>query len=251
MSEIEFAYQLLKREARPPQLIAVTGTNGKSTVTAMIAHILSIPIAGNFGVPLIQFVGKGHSAIVVEVSSYQLETTIEFCPQVSVVTNITPDHLERHKTMAAYVASKSHACRFQTPSESVVYLDDDSWVNQVVGDSGATRYPISMASDLTRRIQAYSDTLSDGNGLGLIGAHNHLNAAMAVQATAVLGVGVDDALVRLSTFLPLPHRMEWVATIQDRDFFDDSKATNPDSTLVAIQAFSRPIHLLLGGKIKV
>ena len=251
MSEIEFAYQLMQRMPDPPQLIAVTGTNGKSTVTAMIAHILSIPVAGNIGVPVFEWVGRNAPMIVVEVSSYQLEQVKEFRPEVAIITNITPDHLERHKTMARYSEAKAAVFQAQTSDQTVVILAGDPWIESIIGTSHSEIRRVSPEDELTRTVADHSRAVqAEGKGLGLIGAHNHLNAAMAIAAVLPFGMSVPDALARLTDYAPLPHRMEWVATVAERTFFDDSKATNPDTTLEPVAAFHQPVHLILGGKDK-
>lgn len=251
MSEIEFAYQLMQREPEPPRLIAVTGTNGKSTVTAMIAHILSIPFAGNVGIPLIEWVGRDAPVIVVEVSSYQLEQVIDFRPDVAIITNITPDHLERHKTMGRYAEAKTGVFRTQTSDQTLVVLAGDSWIETIIRTARPQIRSLSAKDELTLAVADHSRAVQvEGKGLGLIGAHNHLNAAMAIAAVMPFGMSVPDALARLTDYVPLPHRMEWVTTVNGRSFFDDSKATNPDSTLVAVDAFDQPVHLILGGKDK-
>ena len=251
MSEIEFAYQLFQREATPPELIAVTGTNGKSTITAMIAHILSIPYAGNIGVPLIEWVGQNVPRIVVEVSSYQLETVIDFRPEVAVITNITPDHLERHKTMDRYAQAKAAVFRNQRPDDTLIVLAGDQWIDGILDGARANQRSIGTDDELTRLVADHARRAqATGNGMGLIGAHNHLNAAMAIAACVPFGMSPGRALDRLMSYQPLPHRMEWVAMIGGRLFFDDSKATNPESTLVAVAAFDQPVHLIVGGKDK-
>ena len=107
ISEVEFAYLLIQQQESIPKIIGITGTNGKSTVTALIAHCLEVPPLGNFGDPLINYVGTKHPYLVVELSSYQLERTIEFKPDIAIILNITPDHLERHKTVEEYSFQKS------------------------------------------------------------------------------------------------------------------------------------------------
>ncbi|NBV43181.1 UDP-N-acetylmuramoyl-L-alanine--D-glutamate ligase, partial [bacterium] len=251
VSEIEFAFRWMASLSAAPVLIGVTGTNGKSTITAMIAHILNIPFAGNIGVPLVSYVGQPIPMIVVELSSYQLEQCMEFRPEVAVITRITPDHLERHGTMANYAAAKGRICASQKESDHVIFPSDDALVLGLVSRSRAVRHPVSDNDELVNRIALKARIWEmEGIGYGVIGAHNHINAAMAVKAAVCLGMGESEAIERLKTYQPLPHRMEWVANWEGRRFFDDSKATNPESTMVAVDAFSDPIHLILGGKDK-
>ncbi|NDC82157.1 UDP-N-acetylmuramoyl-L-alanine--D-glutamate ligase [bacterium] len=251
MSEIEFAYQMFKKKLRPPKLVAVTGTNGKSTITSMIGHILDAPISGNIGRPFIACADLEDPIIIVEVSSYQLETVIEFSPSVSVVSNITPDHLERHGTMAAYAAAKSRVFMNQLAKDVLVAHGSDVMVQSIITQCPAQQVLLTPTSELTLTIaRLAAGAQANGNARGLIGSHNHLNGAMAVAASVALGWQESDAIEKLLSYLPLPHRMEWVRHIDGRDFFNDSKATNPESTLVAVSSFASPVHLLLGGKDK-
>jgi UDP-N-acetylmuramoylalanine--D-glutamate ligase len=212
---------------------------------------LNIEYAGNIGVPLIEFVGQSSACIVVELSSYQLETVVEFIPDVAIITNITPDHLERHGTMVAYAAAKAAVFRNQTSLHPLIYLEGDDWIEAIVADAPSQKWPLSISSPLVHAVAHRAETLQkQGRGRGLIGSHNHLNGAMAVAAACAMGISEPDALARLASYEPLEHRLEWVATVDGKSFFDDSKATNPDSTMVAVAAFHDPIHLILGGKDK-
>jgi UDP-N-acetylmuramoylalanine--D-glutamate ligase len=242
ISEIEFAYRLLKLADTPPKIIAVTGTNGKTTVTALIAHILQIPYAGNIGVPLMEFVGqeKKLAAIVVELSSYQLETCADFKPDIAIMLNITPDHLERHKTMQNYVAAKAKIFAKQTDTDSLIYWQADEFLTNLSCQAKSKKYPYSLKSK-------ERDIIKEIN---LIGDHNILNATAAIICARLCGL--SDSLIskRLATFQTVEHRIELVLNERKRVFYNDSKSTNPDSTIVAINACSKPINLIIGGKDK-
>lgn len=240
ISEIEFSYRIITSLNQKPFLIGVTGTNGKSTVSALIAHLLQVPVCGNFGVPLIHFVGKNYPALVVELSSYQLETCTTFAPDVAVFLNLTEDHLERHKTMEEYGRQKSKIFSKQTASQYLIYFDQDSWVKKIVGGASSKLIPFSLKSPEANWTKSEV----------LYGQHNTLNVVASVLAARCYGLSDHDIQERIKTFLPLEHRLETVVRYKDATIINDSKATNPDSTMVAVLAFHQPIHLILCGKDK-
>jgi UDP-N-acetylmuramoylalanine--D-glutamate ligase len=242
ISEIEFAYLLLKKQIIMPRIIGVTGTNGKTTVTAFIAHVLKIPYAGNIGIPLISYVGQEPTpaAIVVELSSYQLEMCFEFKPDISIILNITPDHLARHGTIENYIKQKSKIFKNQTAKDTVIYWEEDIAVCKMINNSKATKNPYS----------AHSQEKALASNIQLIGPHNILNAIAVIKCARIMGITESDIKEGLTTFLPIEHRIEKVITHNKRIFINDSKSTNPDSTIVAVKSFRAPINLILGGKDK-
>jgi UDP-N-acetylmuramoylalanine--D-glutamate ligase len=252
VSEIEFAYRYLIATDTPPTLIGITGTNGKSTVTAMVAHILDCPMAGNIGIPLITYVPENPNAIppkhlAIELSSYQLETCSTFKPQIAILLGLTPDHIDRHPTMESYAAAKQHLIAAQTADDLVIYDAENPWSKSIAESSQARKKPVSKTDPLYQKIVALTQRQ---NCLGLIGTHNHMNALCAGLAAAACGLSDEQILDKLSSFQALPHRIEWVGTLNGCRVFNDSKATNPESTAVALTAFDKPIHLILGGKDK-
>lgn len=241
--EIDWAAHLFSRPTSQyhPRLIGVTGTNGKTTVTAMISHILECPSAGNIGVPLITHVDvPGHEWVVVELSSFQLNFSQILCPEISVITNITPDHLAWHGTMDAYIQAKSKICSRQTESNHVIYWDDDTLVQGIVAKSRAIHHPFTLNT---------VDDLQLENSQ-LVGAHNKLNMAAAALACVAAGVSIDHIRAAIKTFRPVEHRIEFVSEWDGRRYYNDSKATNPDSTRVAVAAFEHPIQLIICGQDK-
>ena len=244
ISEIEFAYRLFHRPGSPyrPKLIAVTGTNGKTTVTSLISHLLGMPAAGNIGTPLIDYVDSPSRPewLVVELSSYQLEFCTTFRPEIAVLTNITPDHLLRHKTMENYACQKAKIFGQQRPSDTLIYFNEDTYVSDCVSRAQAMLQPYSLKSP----------ELSLLTNSKLVGNHNQLNMLAGLYAAKAAGLDMDLILSRLATFTPVEHRLEFVRNYHNRPFYNDSKATNPDSTLVAVDAFTDPIHLILCGQDK-
>jgi UDP-N-acetylmuramoylalanine--D-glutamate ligase len=241
ISEIEFAYRLLKKTNPKIKIIGITGTNGKTTVTSLIAHMLDIPAAGNIGVPLISFVGNADiSAIVVELSSYQLETCTTFKPDISILLNITPDHLERHQTIKEYTFQKSKIFVNQNKLDHLIYFEDDLNIQSIINNLSVNLHPYSLASPEFDKLINFK----------LIGAHNKLNAVACWKVAQLMNMEESKTLEKIASFEPVEHRIEHVLNYQDRIFYNDSKSTNPDSTMVAITSFDQPISLILGGKDK-
>jgi len=242
ISEIELAYRLMHDSKSPPTLIGVTGTNGKTTVTSLIAHILDAPVAGNIGVPLITFVDVAEHlpVIVVELSSFQLETCVSLKPKISIVLNVTEDHLKRHKTMEEYTRQKKKVFACQDAQDYLIYNAQDLLVCEMVIDAKAQKIPFSVPDP--------DDALAEH--LPLVGKHNQLNALAAIKAARLMGLSDDAIRLKLETFTGVRHRIQYVGTYEGRQFYNDSKATNPDSTIVALQAFSQPVCVILCGEDK-
>ncbi len=280
ISEVEFAW---RESAADSVWVAITGTNGKTTTTALTAHLLQtcgLPAAavGNIGDTCLDGVAQGSIGYyVAEVSSYQLASTARFKPDVAVLLNITPDHLKWHRSFEAYCEAKRkiYACcdesctvvmdatndvvrgyvrqlRNQTPNEhafSVIPLGTAQGLySSMIDTCGAKQAAYVDKSVLTVVCNGTRHTLGDVADLQIKGQHNASNALAA--ASAALALGCDDALVRqgLASFQPLEHRIEPCGTVEGVRCYNDSKATNVDATLKALAAFGteRPL-VLLGG----
>jgi UDP-N-acetylmuramoylalanine--D-glutamate ligase len=249
IGELELAWRLL-----PNEFIAVTGTNGKTTTVGLLGAIhreagLAAAVAGNVGAPLSGLVGElsADAVVVCEASSFQLEDTIEFAPEAAVLLNAAPDHLDRHGSFDAYLAAKLQVFARQGNDDVAV-----APVGLGVEDLGgcARRVCFGAGGELDDRAGHLwwdGEPLIAHDEIRLRGAHNRANAAAA--AAIALARGVDPGAVRaaLSAFEGVEHRLEEVATIEGVLYVNDSKATNVDSTLVALDAFEEPIHLILGG----
>lgn len=269
MGEPEFAYRL-----SPERWIGVTGTNGKTTTTSLICHLLhaaGVPAeaVGNIGTTPISAVDDrvAGSWFAAELSSYQLATTSALHPRVAALLNITPDHLAWHRSLEAYAAAKQKIFQNQTAGDLAVICVDDAGAAAAVPAARATGaavcelshrdtgapYAAFLDADgvLTVRFDGVVHRLCASSALHITGEHNCINALAA--AAAVLWVGASDAdVVRgLTTFSPLEHRIESVATIAGVEYVNDSKATNTDAVEKALTAFpDRPVILLLGGSDK-
>ena len=251
-------------------MVAITGTNGKSTTTTLCGAMLGAKgrptfVGGNLGTPLSEAVGthpaRTGGTCVVEVSSFQLETVRTFRPQVAVLLNISPDHLDRYPDFAGYIAAKRRIFAAQTASDfAVINIDDPNvetaarsiqsrcilisthralgvggWIE---GDSLCVRLPGGP-------IEYYPAQLP-----GLVGRHNQENALAALVASRLLGTLPAEARLALVSFRSLPHRMELVGDFNDVEFYDDSKGTNVGAVVAALDGFPRKVVLIAGGKDK-
>lgn len=261
-SEIELAYRFLNGK-----LIGITGSNGKTTTTTLVDHILRqagfpTKLAGNIGTPLISQVGETtHSTITVaELSSFQLELIETFRPDISVLLNLTPDHLDRHKTLAAYAAAKARIFANQTRDDFAVLNADDS-ASAAFAPSRSrvlwfSRKKIVVPGAYVRdgRIvfahHGEEELVLAVNEIPLPGAHNLENVLAAVVATRLAGVRPAQIEAGIKSFSGVEHRIEFVAEINGVRYYNDSKATNVDATLKALEAFPGRIIVILGGKDK-
>jgi UDP-N-acetylmuramoylalanine--D-glutamate ligase len=243
ISEIEYAFRVLKERGISPFIIAVTGTNGKTTVTEMISHLLDIPALGNIGIPFIDSIDslKTGEKIVLELSSYQLDRCIHFVPDIAVLLNLSPDHLARHKTMENYALAKSNLVHNMTAEHHVIFNSDDMWMTDISAGSIATKQPFSLASEIGG---LWTNSFVKG-------FHNKLNAIAAMLVARQCGM--SDVLIseKINTFKSAEHRMEFVRELKGRLIFNDSKATNPDATLKAASSFNAPVHVILTGEDKL
>jgi UDP-N-acetylmuramoylalanine--D-glutamate ligase len=270
LSELEIAWRIAEAEAPGKhRWIAVTGTNGKSTTTTWIAEVLKragrpVVLAGNIGAPLSGFLdGDGPRDFVLEVSSFQLETVERFRPHVAVLTNVTPDHLDRHPDFAAYAAAKARLFARQEADDFAVLHADDA-----VAPTVATRARRVLFSRRGRPRGAEAAAwLEDGalrcdvggparavlaaDRLALPGAHNLENALAALSAAACLRVPEAAVVAGLTSFEGLPHRSQLVAEKDGVRWVDDSKGTNVDATAKSLEGRkAQSVLLILGGRDK-
>ena len=243
ISEIELAYQILSKP-----IIAVTGTNGKTTTTTLIGEMLKaggkkVAVAGNIGTPLVSVDDSQLDYIVAEISSYQLETSQTFNPWVSLILNIQPDHLARHGSMAEYMRQKARIFANQSGDDYLIYNADDPVVVTMAKTAQAKLVPFSK--------QELSIITCEPSQIKIPGRHNLENALAATQAANLCGVSAEIIAKVLKSFPGVEHRIELVKEVRGVKYFNDSKATNPDSTLVALETFAgQPVVLILGGKDK-
>ena len=261
-SEIELAWRFLRG-----RLIAITGSNGKTTVTSLVGHILSAAgtppiVAGNIGTPLIARVAESTAAgiTVAEVSSFQLEAIDKFRPDIAVLLNLTPDHLDRHASFAAYSRAKARIFENQLEGDAALLNADDTAASQYAPE----RPRVYWFSRLKRvsagaclhgdhiifRRDGESTLLLERADIALRGQHNLENVLAAACAAFLAGAEPASIAAGVRTFPGVEHRLEFVAEIAGVSFFNDSKATNVDATLKAIDAFPGRLLVIMGGQDK-
>ncbi len=250
ISEIEFASRFTKS-----RIIGITGSNGKTTTTSLIYHIfktggLDVAVGGNIGKSFARLLAEEpeHDFYVLELSSFQLDGIHTFRPYISILLNITPDHLDRYDyKMANYVASKFRITMNQTEDDIFITNKEDLEIKRFRDTNiiQPNEWVISthFDSDLLRGRFDMSKT-------NLRGPHNYFNASCAIASAIVCGVGDAKIQKGLETFVNAPHRLEFVANINGTDYINDSKATNVDSVFWALKAMKKPIVLILGGQDK-
>ena len=258
--EIELAYELGQGT-----VIAITGTNGKTTTTTLVgeimaAHCKDVDVVGNIGNPytLTALDATEETVTVAEISSFQLETIERFKPQVSAILNITPDHLNRHHTMENYAAAKEAVCKNQTQEEVCVLNYENSYTRdfgercpaRVVWFSSERRLEEGFYLEGEEIFQAkngVSERLMNIHDMKLVGICNVENVMAAMAITLSCGVPMEEILSVIRTFHPVEHRIEFVATKRGVDYYNDSKGTNPDAAIQGIRAMDRPTVLIGGG----
>lgn len=262
ISELELAYR-----AGSAPIIAITGTNGKSTTTALIGHLLKaggqdVRVGGNIGVPFISLVQDApKDYMVLEISSFQLEGAVEFHPRISVLLNITPDHLDRHKTIEHYAALKEKIAVNQTAEDKLILNQDDPWVGRIAAGKRAQKWHFSMHGPVERGCYLDGDRIvfKDGDTEETICRIGDLQVAMQMQVANILpaalvarltGVDASSIAQSLAEFKGLEHRLEWVRDINGVEFVNDSKGTNIGALEKSLHTFAQPIILIAGGQDK-
>lgn len=261
-SEIELAWRFLRGK-----LIAITGSNGKTTTTSLAGHIFEsagIPtiVAGNIGTPLISRVSETSDATVTvaEVSSFQLELIDQFRPDIGLLLNVTPDHLDRHPSLESYARAKGRIFENQTETDAAILNADDAGAAQLTPSRSRVYWfsrtkrvagGIFLRDDqlVFRRDGAESVLLRRGD-IGLRGEHNVENVMAAAAAAFLSGVAPQMIAGAVRSFTAVEHRLEFVAEINGVSYYNDSKATNVDATLKALDAFPGNLLVILGGKDK-
>ncbi|MBE7080935.1 MAG: UDP-N-acetylmuramoyl-L-alanine--D-glutamate ligase [Clostridiales bacterium] len=258
IGELEFGYlQFL------PTIVGITGTNGKTTTATLIDAILiesgaKSMLVGNVGVPLTNKVcdADSDSICVTEVSSFQLETTSSFCPHISCILNIAPDHLERHYTMENYIFLKKRIFKNQKESEYTILNYDDETVRNFSSEVKAKIKYVSLkgkiegAYRLENKLYYNDEFIISEESLSLKGEHNVYNTLFAICVCKLLGIDNQSIINALINFKGVKHRMELIANIGGVDYYNDSKATNTASTITAVENMKKPTILILGGSDK-
>ncbi|MGB7190318.1 MAG: UDP-N-acetylmuramoyl-L-alanine--D-glutamate ligase [Acidobacteriaceae bacterium] len=265
MGELELAARFLKGKT-----LAITGSNGKTTTTSLCGEILAlgglpVQVGGNIGLPVIALVDESRDDgwSVLEVSSFQLETTEQFHPEIAVILNITPDHLDRHGSFENYVAAKERIFARQGAEDALVLNADDDVAMRCAARGGSQVFWFSRkrivrqgaflheGAILFRSSEdAAPEVILKAASIPLKGEHNVENVLAAVCAARLAGVAPEAIRAAVEKFKAVEHRLEFVARIEGVDYYNDSKATNVDAAMKAVGAFPKGIHLILGGKDK-
>ena len=261
--EFEFASRIIDTP-----VIAVTGTNGKSTVVAFLGNVLEnaglkVFVGGNIGTPMMVYAAGERKAdyVVAEVSSFQLDTMETFCPYISMILNLSPDHLDRYADYESYVQSKLRIFRNQGPGQYLVLNDDDKILSSISPASGVSvlRYGIRKKEGRhafleTKKVQASLNgkdpVYFSLESIKLHGEHNRENILGAVLVCLTLGIEPDVIQKSIDDFKGLPSRLEQVAEVDGVMFYNDSKATNIAAAVKAVKSFDQPLILISGGRHK-
>ena len=265
IGELELAARFLRGKT-----VAITGSNGKTTTTALLGEILKesgVPtlVCGNIGVPVVGLIDEStpDTWSVIEVSSFQLESTVEFHPNIAVILNITPDHLDRHGSFENYTRAKERIFAKQDLTDCLVLNADNAPTAAAASRASAKVYWFSVEHAVDQGAwlengfvvyrgakDAAVEPVMPLAGIPLKGVHNVENVLAAVVAARLAGVPAEITRRAIEKFQAVEHRLEYVATVNGVEFYNDSKATNVDATAKAIAAFSSGVHLILGGKDK-
>ena len=258
IGETELAYQCIDIP-----IIAITGTNGKTTTTELTGDMLknsgkNVFVGGNIGTPFSEIVlsGQQYDIAVLEISSFQLDTIETFCPDVAILLNITEDHLNRYANMTQYRESKFRIFLNQKKNHQAILNGQDQYCNKYWTnihsnlywmDSNNPKWQEQTINCQQSIIKTPFQSCFDISKSKLIGHHNRQNMAAAILASQLMGGTVDGIQTSINTFIGLPHRMEYVDSKNGVSFYNDSKATNVDATVKALNCFNTPVHLILGG----
>lgn len=260
--EIEMAF-----ESTNANIIGITGTNGKTTTTSLVGHLLESndyrsAVVGNIGVPMIEIAPQldENDVLICELSSFQLDTIINFRSNIALILNLTPDHLDRHHTIENYLEAKANILKNQKIEDKVILNQDDSLVFSLKDRAIGEVWTISQYHEVDRGIYLKNDqlilrdkddkVLLSKNDLQIKGKHNLENAMGAALIAYLYGVSIEKIIEKMKTFQGVSHRMEFVANIDNITYINDSKGTNPDATIKALESYNNPIVLILGGKDK-
>lgn len=259
--EIELAYQFSKGK-----MAAITGTNGKTTTTALVGEIMkhyyvSVYVVGNIGIPYTDMVlnTKGSSITVAEMSSFQLETVHQFKPEVSAILNVTPDHLDRHYTMENYIKAKKKIAENQDINDTCVLNYEDEALRNMASSLRPKVFFFSSKRELEEGIfldkegnfiyreNGIETNVCNINELNLLGTHNYENVMAAIAISSHIGVPMEAIREAITSFKAVEHRIEYVTEKNGVVYYNDSKGTNPDAAIKGIQAMVRPTLLIGGG----
>ena len=259
-SDIEFVSKLNNND----KMIIITGTNGKTTTTALVSHILSqkfsAPYCGNIGVSPVEYLNDNVDYFVIEASSYQLNYSGTLKPKIGIFTNLTPDHILWHKNIENYFEAKAKPFRNMDKNDFAILNYDDEYTKRLSFEIKAKIYYFTLEKPECKnciylennKIIFNNEEIIDINEMKIIGPHNVQNAMCAILSAILSGLDIKTINSALKTFEPIEHRLEYVRTIEGTDYYNDSKATNPEASIVAINSFkNKKVVLIAGGRDKM
>ena len=257
-SDIEYVSKFDK-----DKIVLITGTNGKTTTTALVSHILSkkykAPATGNIGVSPIEYLNQNVDYYVVEASSYQLYYSPTLAPKIGIFTNLTPDHILWHKTLDNYFEAKAKPFRNMTESDFAILNYDDEKVRALGNEIKAKVYYFSLSKQNLEnqahfekgKIYFNNEEIIDTDELQIVGPHNIQNAMCAIITAKILNLDTETIKEALKSFKAIEHRVEYVRTLDGTAYYNDSKGTNPEASIVAINSFiGKKMVLIAGGRDK-
>lgn len=261
-SDLEFLYKTDKTDKN--KIILITGTNGKTTTTALVSHILSkkyfAPYCGNIGISPMEYIDKGVDYFSVEASSFQLHYSDELAPYIGIFCNLTPDHILWHKTIDNYFEAKAKPFRNMSANQNAILNYDDEFTKKLGKNLKAKVYYFSLQKqNIENCIYLENDniifenkSIININELNIVGPHNVQNAMCAILASKIIGLDDDTIKDALKSFKAIEHRLEFIRNIQGTSYYNDSKATNPEASIVAINSFvGKRTVLIAGGRDKM
>ena len=245
------------------KLVVITGTNGKTTTTALVSHILSqqfnAPYCGNIGISPMEYLDKKTDYFVIEASSYQLNYSPTIAPKIGIFCNLTPDHILWHKTIENYFEAKAKPFRNMDETCHAILNYDDEMTKKLGEEIKAQVYYFSLKKQNIKNciylendeIKLNNEKIINIKDLQIVGAHNIQNAMCAIMASKITGLDNKTICEGLKSFKAIEHRLEYIRTIDETDYYNDSKATNPEASIVAINSFdNKKVVLIAGGRDK-
>ncbi|MGD0566364.1 MAG: UDP-N-acetylmuramoyl-L-alanine--D-glutamate ligase [Candidatus Goldiibacteriota bacterium] len=264
VGDVEFASQFIDAK-----IVAITGTNGKTTATTLMYEIMKaqlgdkVRLAGNIGIPFCDILMESGKPeyIVIEISSFQLEAIKDFKPEVAVILNVTDDHLDRYRTMQEYAEAKANIFRNQGPGEHLILNMDDKFTNIMTSMARSTKHFFSAyrqvdngyyfdGEDFIKSTGGIKEKLFSAGSIKLIGRHNYENVMACIMASDLLKLDRAGAIAVIQNFSGLHHRIEFIGEANGIKCYDDSKGTNVDAVLKALDTFDEGLALILGGREK-
>lgn len=255
ISDIELTHRFLKGK-NSPKMLAITGTNGKTTTTMLLSHIMSskfvAPFCGNIGISPSEFLNKKTDFLICEVSSFQSHYSPTFAPDIAIFTNLTPDHIYFHGSMEAYFEAKAKMFKNMSANQSAILNLDDPLTAALGKNLKCSTYYFSTKNKADAYVQNgalyfKNEKIIDVENMQIVGSHNLQNALCSIIAAKICGLSNNEIENSIKTFVAPEHRLEFVCEFNGMKFYNDSKATNPEAAIVALNSFEGKSTILIAG----